>query len=158
VTDYAPTVALLRRIRMDSLAGAQELFLAWAEALRGRTPDPLSLDQEGFDERAYAAAFADNGFCMTYLYAARLHLGVLFGDPRRALEAARTARSEAWVPHGVIWPVFLDFWSALALAALADAAGQDERRAAMEEIAGIRDSLATLAGSCPENFLCQERI
>ncbi len=152
VRDYTPTVALLQRIKLASLADAQELILSWARALQGHTPDGLSLSHGSFDERAYATLYATNPFCMTFLYAARLHLGVLFEDPARALQAARDAKQQAWTPRGTIWPVMLDFWGALAMASLHESATEEERRTYRADIEGARDSLRALAESCPESF------
>jgi predicted ATPase/transcriptional regulator with GAF, ATPase, and Fis domain len=154
VRDYSPTVALLERIRMASLAAAQELFLNWARALQGKTSAPRSLSREGFDERAYVSEYASNPFCMTFYYAAKLHLGVLFEEFSEALEAARTARQEAWTPRGTIWPVFVDFWGGLAMAALYPGVPEADRLLFRPQILAARDSLRVLAENCPENFLC----
>ncbi|HSB61022.1 MAG TPA: sigma 54-interacting transcriptional regulator, partial [Vicinamibacteria bacterium] len=152
--EYGPTVALLERIRMPSLAAAQEAFLAWARALQGQTSGPLSLSHAGFDEDAYLSANASNPFCLTFYWAAKLHLGVTFEAFPEALRAARTARREAWTPSGTIWPVFLDFWGGLALAALYPGAAESERPSWSAELRAARDSLRALAESCPENFRC----
>ena len=154
VRDYTPTVALLSRIRMSALADAQQLFLSWAMALQGRTAGPLSLSHEGFDADRYAAAHRSNGFCMTFYHAARVHLGVVFGENALALDAARTARREAWTPPGTLWPVLLDFWSALAMAALHDASNEEDRQTHRTQLIATRDSLRHLGESCPENFRC----
>jgi predicted ATPase/transcriptional regulator with GAF, ATPase, and Fis domain len=152
--DYTPTVALLERIRRASLASAQRLFLAWGRALRGETEGPLSLSHAGFDEDAYLSSYRGDVFCMAFYYAAQLHLGVIFEQHGLALEAARTARREAWTGEGTIWPVFLDFWSGLALASLDATASEAERHEYRSELARTRDRLQPLAENCPENFRC----
>ena len=154
VRDYAPTVALLSRIRMAPLAAAQDLFLNWARALQGKTSALASLSHDGFDERAYVSEYASNPFCMTFYYAATLHVGVLFEEFSEALQAARTARREAWTPRGTIWPVFFEFWGALAMAAAYLDTVEADRPALRSEILAARDSMEVLAGNCPENFRC----
>jgi transcriptional regulator with GAF, ATPase, and Fis domain/tetratricopeptide (TPR) repeat protein len=154
VRDYSPTVALLERIRRQSLAAAQEVFLGWARALQGRTAGPISLSHAGFDEGEYTATYARDAFCMTFYYAARVHLGVTFEDNGTALEAARTARQEAWRGEGTLWPVFFAFWSSIAMASLYEDATDEERRSHRREIAAARDFLQVLAENCPENFRC----
>ncbi len=154
VHDYTPTVALLERIRRTSLAAAQQLFLNWARALQGRTADRLSLSHANFDERAYVAAYGGDVFCMAFYYAAKLHLGIIFDEPGPALEAARTAKREAWTGKGTLWPVFLDFWSGLAMASLYGSAAEEDRQVYWSELVRTRDSLRVLAENCPENFLC----
>ncbi len=154
VHDFTPTTALLRRIRRDSLADGQELFLAWARALQGRTARSLSLSSAGFDEGEYLARHAANGFNLTFYYAAKLHLGVIFGEFGAALEAARTAREQAWRGEGTLWPIFNDFWTGLALSATYDAATDEERRSSWAELAQTRERMQILADNCPENFRC----
>ena len=154
VRDYTPTVALLERIRRTSLAAAQQLFLGWARALQGQTESPLSLSHAGFDEAQYLAAYRGDVFCMAFYHAAKLQLGVLFEEPRLALEAARTAEREAWTGEGTLWPVFMGFWSGLAMAALDPTGSDAERSEHRRELARTRDRLQVLAENCPENFRC----
>jgi predicted ATPase/transcriptional regulator with GAF, ATPase, and Fis domain len=154
VRDYTPTVALLERIRRHSLAAAQGLFLNWARALQGRTRGRGSLSGGGFDEEEYVAAYGADVFCMSFYHAAKLHLGVTFEEHGAALEAARTARREAWTGEGTWWPVFVDFWSGLAMTALYDRAPEEERRVFEGELGRARQSLGVLALNCPENFRC----
>jgi predicted ATPase len=154
IRDYTPTVALLERIGRRSLADAQTLFLNWAAALRGQTSGTLSLSRASFDEGEYAAAYATNPFCMAFYHAAKLHLGVMFEEEGAALEAARTARREAWAGEGTIWPVFWGFWSGLAMASRFAIATEEDRCSYRIELLGARDSMAILAESCPENFRC----
>jgi len=152
IRDFTPTVALLSRIRMSALADAQRLFLSWALALKGGTLSPLSLAHAGFDEERYRADYHANPFCMTFLYAARVHLGLTFGDYAFALDAARTAKQEAWTPPGTLWPVLLDFWSALASAAVYDTLPPEELDRERASLETTRDALARLGDNSPENF------
>jgi predicted ATPase/transcriptional regulator with GAF, ATPase, and Fis domain len=158
VRDYTPTVALLERIGRTSLASAQELFLNWARALQGQTSGVLSLSHGSFDEREYLSTYQSNVFCMAFYHSARLHLGVTFEEYSLALGAARTARREAWTGEGTLWPVFLDFWSALAMASLWSGASEAERRSFWSDLTRIRDALKPLAESCPENFRCHSLL
>jgi predicted ATPase/transcriptional regulator with GAF, ATPase, and Fis domain len=156
VSDFTPTVALLERIRMRSLADAVQVFLAWARALQGRTEGPLVLshpafDEPAFDEAAYAAAHASNPFCLTFLHFARLNLALVFGDAEAARAALARIDAEAWLPAGTLWPVLLDFWGGLALApALATAS--PERDAIERRLRASLATLAALAESCPETY------
>jgi len=154
VRDYTPTVALLERIRRTSLASAQQLFLGWGRALQGQTQGPLSLSHAGFDESEYLSTYRADVFCMAFYHAAKLHLGVIFEEHGLALEAARTARREAWTGEGTLWPVFLGFWSGIAMASLDPAATEAERLEYRSELARARDRLRVLAENCPENFRC----
>jgi predicted ATPase/transcriptional regulator with GAF, ATPase, and Fis domain len=152
--DYTPTVALLERIGRKSLAGAQQLFLAWGRALQGQTQSPLSLSHPGFDEAAYVAAYGADVFCMAFYHAAKLQLGVSFEEHGLALEAARTARREAWTGEGTLWPVFFSVWRGIAIASLDRTASDAERRERRDELRETRDRLRILAENCPENFRC----
>ena len=154
VRDYTPTVALLERIRRTSLAAAQQLFLGWGRALQGQTESPLSLSHPGFDEAQYLSAYRADVFCMAFYHAAKLQLGVLFEEPRLALESARAAKREAWTGEGTLWPVFMGFWSGLAMAALDPTGSDAERGEYRQELARTRDRLQVLAENCPENFRC----
>ncbi len=154
VHDYTPTVALLERIRRTSLAAAQKLFLGWAKALQGQTEGGLSLSHSSFDENEYLSAYGTDVFCMAFYYAAKLHLGVIFEEPGAALQAARTARREAFTGEGTIWPVFLDFWSGLAMASLYAGAAEEDQGSYWSELVRSRDSLRVLAENSPENFRC----
>lgn len=158
VEDYAPTVELLRRIRIHSLAAAQELFLGWGRALHGLTAAPTSLSYGDFDEESYTARFAENRFNMTFYFAAKLHLSLIFERYSEALDFARRAGEEAWTPKGMIWPVMFDFWQALALAGRADAEQGKLERGDLETIVTAKEMLAQLAIHCPENYRTPQLI
>jgi len=152
VHDFEPTVKLLERIRIQSLADAQRLFLGWARALLGETAGPHSVDHGDFDAREYEEVHGENRFCLTFLLFARLHLGVLFEDHAAAASAAARIRAEGWVPDGTIWPVLFEFWEGLAVAQRA--AGEDERASARTRLAAARRVLEGLVDACPENYRC----
>jgi len=152
VHDYEPTVKLLEKIRIQSLADAQRLFLGWARALLGETEGPLSLDHGDFDSREYEEVHGENRFCLTFLLFARLHLAVLFEDHGAAAVAAARIRADGWVPDGTIWPVLFELWDGLAVAQRAS--GAEERAAARARLAEALQVLEPLAGVCPENYRC----
>jgi predicted ATPase/transcriptional regulator with GAF, ATPase, and Fis domain len=149
VQDFTPTLAVLRRLRLEGLAAAHNVMLNWAKALQGRTEAPLSLTDADFGEADFVAAYGDNPFFMTVFQVARLQLAALFEEP----EAARAAAQRAWQlgpwGRGTLWPVLLDFWGGLAAAAQ-PSYEEAERR----ELGRAHEALAALAENCPENFRC----
>jgi predicted ATPase len=153
VRDYTPTLALLERLQMPDFLAAHRVVLNWARALQGLTAGPRSLADETFDEQAFIARYdGRNAFFLTFLHAARLHLGVLLEEFDEALEAARRAREGAL--EGTIWPVLIDFWGGLAMAGLYDRAPAETRRAYRRQLGDTRQALEDLAGHCAENFRC----
>jgi predicted ATPase len=152
--DYAPSLALIRKLKNTGFADAHQLILNWARALRGETDARLSLSAEGFDERNYAETYADNPFFTMFHLTARLQLAYLFEEFDQALAAARGARQLAHHLSGTIWPVLVDFWGGLTLARCYNEATEDERRAYLQEIKESQAALAPLANNCPENYLC----
>jgi len=152
--DYTPSLALIRKLKVDSFADAHQLVLNWAHALRGETAAPLSLSDEGFDEDVYLRTYGDNPFFSIFYYVARMHISYILEDYAPALDAAGKARRIAHHLSGTIWPVLVDFWGGLTLAANYAQATEDERRAYLEEMKKAQRSLAVLARNCPENYLC----
>ncbi|MCG3163379.1 MAG: Anaerobic nitric oxide reductase transcription regulator NorR [Acidobacteria bacterium] len=172
--DYTPSLALIRKLKNTGFADAHQLILNWARALRGETGARLSLSAEEFDERSYAETYDGNPFFTMFHLAARLHLAYLFEEFDQAVAAAREARRIAHHLSGTIWPVLLDFWGGLALAACYGGAKQsprsdefirhvtdkfattreEERNEYLKEIRKSQANLAALAESCPENYLC----
>jgi predicted ATPase len=152
VRELTPNLALLRRIRASHLAAAHGLMLSWARALMGRTAGPRSLTGEGFDEESFAREFAANPFFGTLLQAARLHLALLLQDTAAALAAAAEARRLGG-GRGTVWPVLLDVWESIALTTAYPPEGE-RVCARWADLLARRESLRTLAESCPENFRC----
>src|SRR5262249_30496796 len=134
VRDYTPTLALLERIRMADFRAGLNVILNWARALQGLTSGALSLSDEHFDEQAFVSTYekAAPSF-LTFSYTARLHLSVLFEEFTGALAAARKARAVAVT--GTMWPVLIDFWGGLAMAALYDDATAAQRQSFRHELA-----------------------
>ncbi len=152
--DYAPSLALIRKLKNTGFADAHQLILNWARALRGETDAQLSLSAEGFDEQNYVETYADNPFFTMFRLTARLQLAYLFEEFDQALAAAQSARRIAHHLSGTIWPVLVDFWGGLTMAACYGDAAEDERRAFLQEIKESQAALARLAENCPENYLC----
>ena len=153
VRDYSPTLDFLGRLKMSDFLAAHRAILNWARALQGLTLGRLSLADENFDEHGFVARYdGRNAFFLSFFYTAKLHLSVLLGEYEQALDAARRAREGALA--GTIWPVLIDFWGGLAMAAMFDAAGDADRRSYRQQLAQARESLGELAANCPENYRC----
>jgi transcriptional regulator with GAF, ATPase, and Fis domain/predicted ATPase len=154
IRDYAPTIAVLRKVRMLGLVDAHTVMLQWARALAGETRGPMSLSDDAFDEAVYAAAHRDNPFFMTVFHVAKLHLAVLHDDTAAAMHSAAEARRLGPWGRGTIWPVLLEFWGGLALTSSHREASRrmsDESERALTS--SIR-ALGALADNAPENFRC----
>jgi predicted ATPase/transcriptional regulator with GAF, ATPase, and Fis domain len=157
VRTYTPTLALLEKVKMTDFHSAHLILLNWARALQGRTAAPLSLSDGTFDERRFIEAHeGEAAFFLTFIYAAHLHLGLLYGQYQNALAAAQLARQVAVT--GTVWPVLIDFWSGLAAAEAFDQAASDERPLLRAQVAAAAQSLAPLAVSCAENFNCMSLL
>lgn len=81
-------------------------------------------------------------------------IAYLFEDYEQALVATQKARRIAHHLSGTIWPVLLDFWGGLTLAACYGKAGQEEQRTYLQESQKSQAALAILAENCPQNYLC----
>jgi Nif-specific regulatory protein len=154
VDEYSGNVPLLRKLKMSGFVDAQEIMLRWALALQGLTHSPTSLSGDGFDEEAYAAAYASDPFMTTFIQVAKLQLCFTFEEYERAQEAARLAETTIRSLGGTIWPVLLDFWTGLTSAALYSSADEQEQRRYWDGLVRRRDSLKVLEENCPENFRC----
>jgi GAF domain-containing protein len=152
--DYTPHLALIRKLKNTSFADAHQLILNWVRALRGETDGRLSLSAEGFDETDYLDTCGGNPFFTMFYLTAKLHLAYLFEDYEQALTAARWARRIAHHLAGTIWPVLLDFWGGLTLAACYSGADTDTQQVYLQESQKAQVALAILAENCPENYRC----
>ncbi|MGE0886804.1 MAG: sigma 54-interacting transcriptional regulator [Blastocatellales bacterium] len=158
VGEYTPNLALFKKLKVAAVGDGMKVMLNWAQALRGKTKNPLSLSDEEFDEDVYAETYRGNHFYTMFYAAAKLHLGYLMGEYVKALEFARFTRQIVPSLSGTIWTVICDFWESLTLAANYVEATQDERREFLHQIKLAQHSMATLAENCPENFLCQSLL
>ena len=157
VREYSLNLAVIRKLKAAGFADSTRIILNWARALQGRTGTPLSLSNEGIDESEYVERYRGNPFFTAIHGVVKLQLCYLFGEPGQALEAANAARVANQL-SGTIWPVEYGFWNGLTLAASYATATEEERAAYWRRWRGARRSLATLAESCPENFLCQSLL
>jgi predicted ATPase/transcriptional regulator with GAF, ATPase, and Fis domain len=155
VRDYSTNLELVKKLRAENFADALNLMLSWARALQGRTEAPNSLSCDEFDEKAYIAAHDGNPFFTMFHAVARLQLGYVFEEYDSAKEYGRKAHAIAHHLSGTIWPVLLDFWCGLTLAAIYDQAGDDHKKSHLDEIRRAQARFEVLAENCPENFRCQ---
>jgi predicted ATPase/signal transduction histidine kinase len=152
--DYAPSVALIERLKNPAFADMVQLILAWARALRGQTASALSLDGAGFDETAWLARYGEVRFFACIHALAHLQLAALVGTADEARAAARRSATLVDAVPGTIWPVLHEFWHAFALArAMAAGADSDAERAGdhATELAAIRAAEAAFAERVPYN-------
>jgi formate hydrogenlyase transcriptional activator len=153
VREYATAFPLLDRIRMAEFRAALRVIVNWAQALQGKTADPVSLSDPQFDEAGFVAKYETSApFFLTFYYTARLHLSVLHGRFRTAMDMACRARAVT-IP-GTIWPVLVEFLESLAIGGVWPTASDDERRALLPRLDESAQSLRTLSANCPENFRC----
>src|SRR5439155_10613509 len=134
VHDYAPQLTLIRKLKNKSFGDAHQLVLHWVRALRSETSAPLSLSDVDFDENRYLEDYRSNPFFSMFYHTARLHLSYVFEEYGKALDAVRHARRIA--PHltGTIWPVLVDFWGGLTLAACYDDATEEAQKTSLREM------------------------
>ena len=152
--DYAPSVALIEKLKNRGFADQVRVLVNWSRALQGRTHAPMSLSDASFDEDAYLERYRENPFFTTIHAIARLQLCSLLGSPADALAAARHAGASVHHVPGTIWPVVFDFWNALALAANCDDATPSERSEWLGECRRAQARFEALALHCPQNFRC----
>lgn len=152
VREYAPSVALIEKLKSPGFADAARVLLGAARALQGRTAAPLSLGDASFDEAAFLVRYRDNAFFLGLHAVVSLQLAVLLGTPGEALQAARRARPLAAHLPGTVWPVLEDFWHGLALAAGLETLPAAERAGARAELGSLQAAFATRAVHCAENF------
>ncbi|MBS1786376.1 MAG: sigma 54-interacting transcriptional regulator [Acidobacteria bacterium] len=150
VRELSPNLALIKKLKITGFADSLKLFINWAKALRGDTESPLSLSDQDFDENAYIEAYRGNPFFTMFHAVVKLKLCYLFDDDARAMEMVRIARENARHLSGTIWPVEFDFWNGLLNCRLE----RERDSQSFLEAETAKHSLAILAESCPENFLC----
>lgn len=150
IRELSPNLALIKKLKATGFADSLKLFINWAKAMRGETDSPLSLSDQDFDEHAYVETYRGNPFFTMFHAVVKLRLCFLFADEDRAVEMVRIARENAHHLSGTSWPVEFDFWNGLLNCRLERA-----RNAPLPpETEAAKKSLAILAESCPENFLC----
>ena len=144
----------VRKIGDENVLWAYQALLRTIRGLAGDAPDPLVLDDEGFDSDAVHALWARNGFdsginWMAYL---RMMLHITYGDPATALALAREVEPRLGANFGFFPQTLHNFYGSLAAAALARDA-EDPARADL--LRRAQDNQATMrrwAESGPDNF------
>ena len=152
--DYAPSIALIEKLKNTGFADSVRLLVNWSRALQGRTDGPLSLSDASLDEAAYRHQYQDNAFFTTIHAIARLQLCCLLGSPPEALAAARHAGALVHHVPGTIWPVVFDLWNALALASMHADLPIEERAPGRAELARVQAMFESLSAHCAQNFRC----
>ena len=150
--NYSSNLDLFKRIRMEGFLDAQKVILNWALALQGLTQEKASLSTDTFDETAFIASYQESPFFMIFYYVAKVHLSYLFGHYHRALEFSRDAELIIHALSGTIWPVLLNIWTGLTLAAVYEHGGEQERPAYLDHLGRLQESMSVLADNCPKNF------
>jgi predicted ATPase/GAF domain-containing protein len=152
VSTYDPNLALFNKLKLASLAQAQQALLNWARALLGETQAPGSLTTAAFDEAAYVQTHQGNAFFTICYVFTKLQLSYLNGEIQPALALAAQGRALLPQLEGTLWPVFFRFWQGLTLAAAAENASPDERAEYLAELAAAQHLFTSLAEHCRENF------
>jgi signal transduction histidine kinase len=153
--DYAPSVALIEKLKNTGFADSVRVLVAWSRALQGRSAAPLSLSDRSFDEQAYRARYAESAFFGGIHAVVRLHLCSLLGNSAEALQAAEHAAPLVAQMPGTIWPVLHEFWHGLARAAAYPEMDAETASAARQAIAAARGAFAARAIHCADNFAPQ---
>jgi predicted ATPase/signal transduction histidine kinase len=152
--DYAPSVALIEKLKNPGFADSVRVLVNWARALQGRTAAPLSLTDPTLDEDAYVQRYREQPFFACIHAVARLQICVLLGTPGQALQAAQHAAGLVLHLPGTVWPVIHEFWHGLALAAnCSDAAGA-QSAAELAQMKAAQAAFEARAEHCAENFRC----
>ncbi|WP_437724991.1 trifunctional serine/threonine-protein kinase/ATP-binding protein/sensor histidine kinase [Sorangium sp. So ce861] len=135
------------QIAIDIIRGLELAFAELSGGAAGAGPDPAA-------EAEHLAACEANQSVMALCYHHILKTQILYlhGDPAGALAAATRAEALLSAVTGNVASAAHQVHHALCLAALADGAGADERRAYLEAAAAKRDQLGRWAEVCPETF------
>ncbi len=151
VREYSGNLALIEKLKLTNFADAQRLLINWIRALKTSGTRAWSLASEEFQPEEFKAKHEDKPFFTSFYFMSRLHLAYLSENYQEALQVIREAQWTMQALRGTIWPVVWDFWRGLTITALHPDAATDDFR---DDLESIRDTLATLADNCPENFLC----
>ncbi|MEO8138356.1 MAG: sigma 54-interacting transcriptional regulator [Gemmatimonadota bacterium] len=150
--EFAPSVAALRRIKMEAWGQVQRLILNWALALRGLTNAPTSLSTAEFREAEFQTAFKGSGIFESFWATAKLALLFTFGTA-----AAATAFGLEWEETaarfvGSVWPAWYSGLLALAIASWLPDAAEAERPDLEARLEVLLQRLRVWAENSPENF------
>lgn len=126
----------------------------WVKALKGKTQDLLSLDDEYFKESLHIQNMEKDGIKLILFrhYLAKLALLYIMGDYQAALKSARQcAKLQIYHLGTIVIPEYY-FYHALLLAAVYDASSSLAKRFYRVKLDLFRSKLKHLALQCPENF------
>ncbi len=123
--------------------------------LRGLTPafgcfDHAGFDEERFERHLQEAPRLSVAVCLYWIR--KLQARVLADDHAAAVAAAAKAERLLWMSPAIFERAAYHFYTALALAALAETASGAERTGHLETLAAHHRQLQEWAGHCPENF------
>ncbi|HEY8209484.1 MAG TPA: AAA family ATPase [Myxococcaceae bacterium] len=126
-------------------------FVQAVRCLKGLTRDPLSFDDDAFDEARFLAHGAENELGQTIFHILRVQACYLFGDPERAW---RYAQDVATLPslRSLFLQVDFRYYEALAAAALVPGAGPAERSRLTGSLRECLRALETWSVNAPMNF------
>jgi PAS domain S-box-containing protein len=123
--------------------------------LRGLTPAFGRFDHAGFDEAQFERHVQERprlSIAVCLYWIRKLQARVFAGDHAAAVVAAANAERLLWMSPAIFERADYHFYAALALAALAETAGDVERTAQRERLAAHHCQLQKWAEHCPENF------
>jgi predicted ATPase/signal transduction histidine kinase/DNA-binding NarL/FixJ family response regulator len=123
--------------------------------LRGLTPIFGCFDHAGFDEERFERHLEELprlSIAVCLYWIRKLQARVLADDHAAAQAAAAKAERLLWMSPAIFERADYHFYTALALAALVEAATGAERTGHLEALAAHQRQLQEWAGHCPENF------
>jgi two-component sensor histidine kinase len=143
-----------RQSHNDAVFETIRLEQQFVASLQGRTNDPLSLEDEVFDEQASLAVVVKAAFgCgIVFYYIMKQILAFLHGRFAQALELA--ARAHPVLPAAMAMPIEAShhFFHALTLTALYPTASPEEQAEYRRILDEKQAKLVLWARHCPENF------
>ncbi len=124
------------------------------KCLKGQTPDPLRMDDEGFSEDAHLANMEadDIKIILFRHHLIKLRLLYIMGDYAGAMAAAGRCKALAFYHMGTVVVPEYYYYHALTLAALHDDAPAFRQIGIRRKINGFLSEFRKLAAQCPKNF------
>jgi predicted ATPase/signal transduction histidine kinase len=126
----------------------------FVKCLKGQTPDPLRMDDDGFSEAEHLANMeaGDIKIILFRHHLIKLRLLYIMGDYAGALAAAGRCKALAFYHMGTMVVPEYYYYHALTLAALHDDAPVFRQIRIRRKINGFLSEFRKLAARCPENF------
>jgi predicted ATPase/transcriptional regulator with GAF, ATPase, and Fis domain len=150
--EFAPSVAVLRRIKMEAWGQVQRLILNWALALRGKTGAPTSLSTSELSEEDFRRAFKGIGIFECFWATAKLMLLLTFADAATTVAFGLEWEETSWRFVGSVWPTWYTTYLALAIAVWLPDAPAGDRPNLEARLDTLLGRLRVWAENCPENF------